>query len=119
MSDRDELGRFGPGNKFARHNKGADTVAAIHKEFPPERVVGILDDALVMAKRQNSPRNMVLVAKTIISYTVGEPIKRVVTQSDGYDKLFNLVKELRDEQQREEKEVVVVVPDDSAKHPDD
>lgn len=78
MSNRSPAGRFqpghnqpGPGRPSRQHEE--EVLAAIRSSFPPDRIVGMLEEAYTIAKATNSARGIVSVVTDILDRTVGKP----------------------------------------------
>src|SRR6476469_9642548 len=81
MAERDNRGRFaegnpgGPGRPKRQHEEAV--LDALRGSFPPERLISILEDALLITQSQNSARGMLSIVEFISGYALGKPIARV------------------------------------------
>lgn len=89
---RDEKGRFTKGNPGGPGRpKRAEEIAlldAISTTFPPELVQQTLQDALRLAKEQNSARGMIAVLEFAANYALGKPVQRTQEVQGGLSSIL-------------------------------
>lgn len=93
---RDSKGKFLPGHKGISPGrpKKSDEMALVQElnsRFPPEFIADKLEQALNLAIQQNSSRGIVAALTFIENYRTGLPVKRVIKEADGYDRLAALL----------------------------
>ncbi len=95
MSDdsRDNNGRFlpghaqpGPGRPARAHEQ--QVLEAIRSHFPPDKIVGLLQEALDIARSTKSARGIVAVVTDVLDRTIGKPVQKVEEQGDKLDEFI-------------------------------
>jgi hypothetical protein len=93
-----KTGRFLPGNSgnpTGWAKRDIKVLHAIHAAYPPERVIGLLDEALDVARSHQSYRGIVEVARLVIEYTVGKPVQRSITVSSKMDSILTRLENIQ------------------------
>jgi hypothetical protein len=95
---KDSKGRWLPGNSgnpTGWAKRDIKVLHAIHAAYPPERVIGLLDEALDVARSHQSYRGIVEVARLVIEYTVGKPVQRSITVSSKMDSILTRLENIQ------------------------
>lgn len=82
--------------KLPRTKRKDEILRALEHAFGPEDIVGIIDEAMDIARVTRSWRGMVDVAKLLLSYNVGTPTKNVRVSHTGSDVLEDLMRRALD-----------------------
>jgi hypothetical protein len=83
------------GNPSGWAKKDIKVLHAIHEGYPPDRIIGLLDEALEIARKHNSYRGIMDVARTVIEYTVGKPVQRSITVSSKMDSILTRLESIQ------------------------
>jgi hypothetical protein len=83
------------GNPTGWAKKDIKVLHAIHEGYPPDRIIGLLDEALEIARKHNSYRGIMDVARTVIEYTVGKPVQRSITVSSKMDSILTRLESIQ------------------------
>lgn len=91
-------GKFYKGNALKPMNPGRpkrinvqEMLEAIADDFPPERVISIINKALEIAIKQQDWKGVHAVATTVLHYQIGKPVQRSITAQidpDDFRKMF-------------------------------
>jgi hypothetical protein len=95
---KENRGRWLPGqsgNPSGWAKKDIKVLHAIHEGYPPDRIIGLLDEALEIARKHNSYRGIMEVARTVIEYTVGKPVQRSITVSSKMDSILSRLENIQ------------------------
>jgi hypothetical protein len=95
---KEHRGRWLPGqsgNPSGWAKKDIKVLHAIHEGYPPDRIIGLLDEALEIARKHNSYRGIMEVARTVIEYTVGKPVQRSITVSSKMDSILTRLESIQ------------------------
>lgn len=86
----DKSGKFRPGNPGG-HGRRPDKhlIAAITQQFPPETVAAMLQAAYDRAEERGSWRGQLEIARLVIEYTVGKPVRRSISVSTKLDRILS------------------------------
>jgi hypothetical protein len=86
--------------KAARPKKAiAEAVqAAIHEAMPPAMIRQAIRQAYDLALEHGSPKGIMQVVEFVVSYQLGEPVKRLVTQRSTVEELLSQAAGVDDEQ---------------------
>jgi hypothetical protein len=93
-----KTGRFLPGNSgnpTGWAKRDIKVLHEIHAAYPPERIIGLLDEALDVARSHQSYRGIVEVARLVIEYTVGKPVQRSITVSSKMDSILTRLESIQ------------------------
>jgi hypothetical protein len=93
-----KTGRFLPGNSgnpTGWAKRDIKVLHEIHAAYPPERIIGLLDEALDVARSHQSYRGIVEVARLVIEYTVGKPVQRSITVSSKMDSILTRLENIQ------------------------
>lgn len=107
-------GKFAKGNPGGRRQpKDKALVAAVTEAFPPETVVAMLHSAYEKAEQFNSWRGQLEIAKLIMAYAVGTPVRRSISVRTRLDSILS-----RLESVDTSSEIAGMVIDSVAEEPD-
>lgn len=112
MSNHRANGQFAPGNQAAvgkgrpskKHEQ--EVLDTLKATFPPDEIAGILQEALDIARKQNSARTMAAIAQTILDYTVGRP--RPMDEGEDADRVAHILALLAPKPREPEPEAVAL-----------
>jgi hypothetical protein len=93
-----KTGRFLPGNSgnpTGWAKRDIKVLHEIHAAYPPERIIGLLDEALDVARSHQRYRGFVEVARLVIEYTVGKPVQRSITVSSKMDSILTRLENIQ------------------------
>jgi hypothetical protein len=94
---RNVVGQFTKGNHASpgrvKRAEESAVLAAINTALPPEKLQQALTDALDMAYEYRSPKLLMAIVESAVSYQVGAPVQRSVSASG---KLENILSRLTD-----------------------
>jgi hypothetical protein len=93
-----KTGRFLPGNSgnpTGWAKRDIKVLHEIHAAYPPERIIGLLDESLDVARSHQSYRGIVEVARLVIEYTVGKPVQRSITVSSKMDSILTRLENIQ------------------------
>lgn len=79
-----------PAKKTGRPTKKREleVLTAINTAMPPARITEAIGKAYDLALQHGSPKGIMDVVKFCVSYQLGEPIKRLVTQKSTVEELL-------------------------------
>lgn len=90
-------GKFYKGNALKPVNPGRpkrinvqEMLEAIAEDFPPERVISIVNKALEIAIKQQDWKGVHAVALLVLHYQIGKPVQRAITAQIDPDKFREL-----------------------------
>lgn len=97
-----------PNGQFTKGNRGGPgrpklkdeeaLIRTLSERFPPNFIADKLQAALDLAETQKSSRGIVACLTFIENYRTGTPIKRVIKETTGYDKLRALLDKAESEE---------------------
>ena len=87
MADRDNQGRFLPGNPGSPGRPKRETeqaiLNAISNALSPEEITAAIREALALARAQKSARGIVAIIELCSAYSIGKPVARIETNGSN------------------------------------